>query len=37
MKREALKIHRWQDNVYVKIPVTNSRGESSLALVRELS
>ena len=37
MKREALKIHRWQDNVYVKIPVTNSRGESSLDLVRELS
>jgi transaldolase len=37
MKRQALKIRDWQQNVYVKIPITNSRGESSIALVRELA
>jgi transaldolase len=36
MKRQALKIAAWQKNVYVKIPITNTRGESSLPLVREL-
>ena len=36
MRRQALKIKAWQANVYVKIPVTNSRGESSLELIREL-
>jgi transaldolase len=36
MRRQALKIASWQNNVYVKIPITNSRGESSLPLVREL-
>lgn len=37
MRRQALKIKSWGDNVYVKIPITNSRGESALPLVRELS
>jgi transaldolase len=37
MKRQALKIAAWGKNVYVKIPITNSRGESSLPLVRELA
>jgi transaldolase len=36
MRRQALKIKAWQSNVYVKIPITNSRGEPSLALIREL-
>jgi len=36
MRRQALKIKSWGENVYVKIPITNSRGESSLPLVREL-
>lgn len=36
MKRQALKINSWGDNVYTKIPITNSRGESSLPLIREL-
>ena len=36
MRRQALKISRWQDNVYVKIPITNTRGESSLPLIRDL-
>ena len=37
MRRQALKISRWQDNVYVKIPITNTRGEASLPLIRELA
>ena len=37
MKRQALKIASWGQNVYVKIPITNSRNESSLPLIRELA
>ncbi len=37
MRRQALKLASWQKNVYVKIPVTNTRGESALPLVRELA
>jgi transaldolase len=36
MKRQALKISGWGSNVYTKIPITNSRGESCLPLIREL-
>ncbi len=37
MRRQAHKINGWAKNVYVKIPITNTRGESSLALVKELA
>ena len=37
MRRQALKIKGWAKNVYVKIPITNTRDESSLPLVRELA
>jgi transaldolase len=37
MKLQALKLTALGENVYVKIPVTNTRAESSAALVRELS
>jgi transaldolase len=37
MKRQALKINGWAQNVYVKIPITNTRGESSLPLIKELA
>lgn len=37
MRRQALKISSWGTNVYVKIPVTNTRGESSAPLIRELA
>jgi transaldolase len=37
MERQALEIAGWADNVYVKIPVTNTRRESSRALVKRLS
>jgi len=37
MKRQAHEIASWGDNVYVKIPITNTKGESSIPLVQELS
>jgi transaldolase len=37
MRRQAIKIASWQSNVYVKIPITNTRAESSVPLIRELS
>jgi len=37
MKRQALKINGWAKNVYVKIPITNTRNKSSLALIKELA
>jgi len=37
MERQAERIATWGDNVYVKIPVTNTRGESSSPLVRRLA
>jgi transaldolase len=37
MKRQALKIAAWGRNVFVKIPITNSHGESSIPLIAELA
>ena len=37
MEQQALRIASWGHNVYVKIPVTNTRGEPSLPLIRRLS
>ena len=37
MERQAHEIAGWADNVYVKIPVTNTRGEPSYALIRRLA
>ena len=37
MRRQARLINSWGDNVYVKIPVTTTSGESMAPLVRELS
>ncbi len=37
MERQARKIARWAANVYVKIPVTNTRREPMYELVRRLS
>ena len=37
MKRQALKISAFGKNVYTKIPITNSRGDSSLPLIKELA
>jgi len=37
MKRQAREIATWGDNVYVKIPITNTRGEPAAPLIRELT
>jgi transaldolase len=37
MRRQALKMCNWQDNVYVKIPITNTSGESSVPLIEQLT
>jgi|SRR6478736_147577 len=37
MKRQALKIAGWGRNVYVKIPITNTRAETAVPLIRELA
>jgi transaldolase len=36
MERQAIKIAGWGDNVYVKIPVTNTRAETTEPLLRKL-
>ena len=37
MRRQAMRIRGWQENVYVKIPVTNTRGEAATDLIHELT
>ncbi|MEO7725234.1 MAG: transaldolase, partial [Chthoniobacterales bacterium] len=37
MRRQALRMRDWQENVYVKIPVTNTKGESAVDLIRDLA
>ena len=37
MKRQALEIKTWGTNVYVKIPVMNTKRVSTAGLIRELS
>jgi hypothetical protein len=37
MEEQARHIATWSDNVYVKIPVTNTKRESCCSLVRELN
>src|SRR5699024_7108537 len=37
MKKEAEVLSSLGENVYVKIPVSNSKGESSVPLIKELS
>jgi transaldolase len=37
MRRQARLISGWGENVYVKIPITTTSGESMVPLVRELS
>jgi transaldolase len=37
MKRQALLIREWGENIYIKIPVTNTHGESTAELVSDLS
>src|SRR5688572_21790826 len=37
MERQAMAIAGWGDNVYVKIPVTNTKREPTYGLVRKLA
>jgi transaldolase len=37
MERQAREIAGWGENVYIKIPVTNTKGEPSNDLIRKLS
>jgi transaldolase len=37
MERQALEVAAWAENVYVKIPVTNTCGASSAALIKRLA
>ena len=37
MEREALKVSSWAPNVYVKIPISNTKGESTCRLVHRLA
>lgn len=37
MTLQGLKISSWAENVYVKIPVTNTKGESTAPAIRELT
>ena len=37
MEKQALQIASWGENVYVKIPITNTRGEDAGPLVRRLT
>ena len=37
MRRQAHKINGWQSNVYVKIPITNTQGDSAISLIQDLA
>jgi transaldolase len=37
MQRQARKISGWQENVYVKVPITNTRGHSAVPIIKELA
>jgi len=37
MERQAMEIGSWGENVYIKIPITNTKGETSYELIKKLS
>ncbi len=37
MEKQAKEIASWADNVYVKIPITNTKKESSISLIKSLA
>ena len=37
MKKQALKINTWGNNVYIKVPVSNSKGKFMGKIIRELN
>ena len=36
MEKQAKEISSWGDNVFVKIPITNTKGETTVGLVKKL-
>ena len=37
MKKQAFKINNWGKNVYVKIPIVNSKGKFMGKIIKELN
>jgi len=37
MRRQAIEIASWGSNVYVKVPITNTKGNSTVEIIRELT
>jgi transaldolase len=37
MEKQAYKINNWSNNIFVKIPFTNSKGRKTLELIKKLS
>ena len=37
MKKQAVQINAWARNVYVKVPVTNSKGKFMGKIIKELN
>jgi transaldolase len=37
MERQARKLSNWGENIYVKIPIVNTKGESSVDLINKLT
>ena len=37
MERQARKIHSWAKNIHVKIPIINTKGESSAPLIKKIT
>ena len=37
MKRQAIEINKWSKNIFVKVPVTNSKGKFMGKIINELS
>ena len=37
MKKQAFKINKWANNVYVKVPITNSKGKFMGKIIKELN
>jgi len=37
IEKQALEISSWGENVYVKIPITNTKGESTYQIIKNLS
>ena len=37
MKRQAIEINKWSKNIYVKVPITNSKGKFMGRIIKELN